>query len=143
MDGRANGGDVHDLRVASICSLTPLEELDAEPFLVDTRAQQAMCDRWAAEHGHTVVRQLQCYGLDPAHPALWADVEAGAVDLFVVPGERVLARAVTSVADFTAVCAARGVRWESAARPEPAYAAADKAGVHRRLSMPTAGYDGC
>lgn len=38
---------MREVRVAVIASLTPLEELDRDPFLVDTRAQHAMCARWA------------------------------------------------------------------------------------------------
>ncbi|MET9508223.1 hypothetical protein ABZX62_07035 [Streptomyces flavidovirens] len=132
-----------EVRVAVIASLTPLEELDSDPFLVDTRSQQAMCARWAADKGYVVTRQLLCYGMRPDHRALWADVEAGAVDLFVAPNERVLARALTSVREFSAECERKGVRLEMAGLDEPAYSAATKAGVHRRLSMPTAGYDGC
>ncbi len=45
-------------RVTAIASLTPLEELDEEPFLVDSRSQHAMCARWAAEHGYVVTREL-------------------------------------------------------------------------------------
>ncbi|MFF4172887.1 hypothetical protein [Streptomyces sp. NPDC001744] len=131
-----------DVRVAVIASLTPLEELDSEPFLVDTRAQHAVCARWAEDKGYVITRKLLFYGLRPDHEALWADVEAGAVDLFVAAGERVLARALTSVAGFRAECERRGVRVETVSGDEPPYDAAAKAGVHRRLSMPTAGYDG-
>ncbi|MER5772452.1 hypothetical protein [Streptomyces sp. NPDC001985] len=134
---------MNGLRVATIASLTPLEELDREPFLVDTRGQQAMCARWAAERGHTVTRHLLFYGLRPDHRGLWADVDDGQVDLFLVPTGKVLARALTSVADFAAECARRGVPLETAGEDEPVYDAAMKADVHRRLSMPTAGYDGC
>ncbi|MFI8435530.1 hypothetical protein ACIGJO_17585 [Streptomyces sp. NPDC079020] len=132
-----------DVRVAAIASLTPLEELDGDPFLVDTRSQHAMCARWAAGHGYAVTRQLRVYGLRFDHRALWSDVEDGQVELFVAPNDRVLARAVTSVSDFTAECERRGVRLELAGLDEPDYTARSKAGVHRRLSMPTAGYDGC
>ncbi|WP_370415787.1 hypothetical protein [Streptomyces fradiae] len=131
-----------DVRVAAIASLTPLEELDEDPFLVDTRSQHAMCVRWARERGYVVTRQLLFYGIRPDHDALWADVEEGAVDLFVAPNERVLARALTDVPGFRAECGRRGVRLETAGLAEPAYDAPKKAGVHRRLSMPTAGYDG-
>ncbi|MFE0644000.1 hypothetical protein [Streptomyces sp. NPDC058877] len=131
-----------DVRVAAIASLTPLEELDSDPFLVDTRGQHAACARWADDKGYVLTRQLLCYGIRPDHEALWADVEAGAVDLFVAANERVLARAVTSVSGFRAECERRGIRVETACRVEPTYDAAAKAGVHRRLSMPTAGYDG-
>ncbi|MFF5970979.1 recombinase family protein [Streptomyces sp. NPDC012769] len=131
-----------DVRVAAIASLTPLEELDEDPFLVDTRSQHAMCVRWAGDKGYVVTRQLFCYGMRPDHQALWADVDEGAVDLFVAPNERVLARALTDVRAFLAECERRGVRLETAGLDEPAYDAPMKAGVHRRLSMPTAGYDG-
>lgn len=131
------------VRVAAIASLTPLEELDHDPFLVDTRSQHAMCARWAADKGFVVTRQLLFYGQRPDHCVLWADVEGGHVDLFVAPNVRVLARALTSVEDFFAECERRGVRLETAGLDEPVYDAAMKANVHRRLSMPTAGYDGC
>lgn len=132
-----------DVRVAAIASLTPLEELDSDPFLVDTRSQHAMCARWALDKGYVVTRQLLFYGIRPDHDALWADVDTGQVDLFVAPNERVLARALTDVAGFHAECERRGVRLETAGLDEPSYDAARKADVHRRLSMPTAGYDGC
>jgi hypothetical protein len=134
---------VRSVRVTAIASLTPLEELDADPFLVDSRSQHAMCGRWAAEHGYVVTRELVVHGLRPDHRALWADVDAGLVDLFVAPSRRVLERALQSVDEFTAECARRGVRLETAGLVEPAYDAEMKARIHRRLSMPTAGYDGC
>ncbi|MGW2178334.1 hypothetical protein ACWCXX_09645 [Streptomyces sp. NPDC001732] len=136
-------GDVKDVRVAAIASLTPLEELDDDPFLVDTRSQQDMCARWAADKGYVVTRQLRLYGLRPDHHALWTDVENGDVELFVAANDRVLARALTSVPEFAAECERRGVRLEVADLAEPPYTARTKASVHRRLSMPTAGYDGC
>ncbi|WP_392839813.1 hypothetical protein [Streptomyces sp. LN500] len=132
-----------DVRVAAIASLTPLEELDSDPFLVDTRSQQAMCARWAADKGYVVTRELRFYGLRPDHHALWADVEGGDIELFVAPNDRVLARALTSVPQFAAECERRGVRLEFAGLDEPPYSSRTKASVHRRLSMPTAGYDGC
>ncbi|AYV30744.1 hypothetical protein HET69_03725 [Streptomyces sp. CJ_13] len=131
-----------ELRVAAIASLTPLEELDADPFAVDTRGQHAMCARWAAEHGCVVARELVSCGLRADHHALWSDVDAGHVDLFVAANERVLARALGSVEEFAAECARRGVRLETTGLAEPLYTSAMKAEVHRRLSMPTAGYDG-
>ncbi|GHA87550.1 MULTISPECIES: hypothetical protein [Streptomyces] len=137
------GDVIVDVRVAAIASLTPLEELDGDPFLVDTRSQHAMCARWAAEQGYVVTRQLRVYGMRPDHRALWSDVEGGQVELFVAPNDRVLARAVVSVPDFAAECERRGVRLELAGLEEPRYTARGKASVHRRLSMPTAGYDGC
>jgi hypothetical protein len=130
------------LRVTAIASLTPLEELDADPFLVDSRSQHAMCARWAAEQGYVVTRELLVRGLRPDHRSLWADVEAGLVDLFVAPSHRVLERALASVEEFTAECVRRGVRVETVGTAEPSYDAQMKARVHRRLSMPTAGYDG-
>ncbi|MFJ2256793.1 hypothetical protein ACIOKD_00375 [Streptomyces sp. NPDC087844] len=130
------------LRVTTIASLTPLEELDEDPFLVDSRSQHAMCAHWAAERGYVVTRELLLRGLRPDHCALWEDAEAGLVDLFVAPSRRVLERALASVDAFTAECARRGVRVETVGHEEPAYDAQMKARVHRRLSMPTAGYDG-
>ena len=124
-------GAVH---VTAIASLTPLEELDADPFLVDSRSQHAMCARWAAERGYTVRRELLVRGLRDG-------VRAGR-DLFVAPSRRVLESALSSVDEFTAECARRGVRVETVGFAEPLYDAQMKARVHRRLAMPTAGYDG-
>ncbi|MEF9907604.1 hypothetical protein [Streptomyces sp. P9-A2] len=129
------------VRVIAIASLTPLEELDADPFLVDSRSQHAMCARWAAERGYVVTRELLVRGLRPDHCVLWDGVRPGS-DLFVAPSRRVLESALSSVEEFTAECARRGVRVETAGHAEPLYDAAMKARVHRRLSMPTAGYDG-
>ncbi|MFJ6573137.1 hypothetical protein ACIQNU_37585 [Streptomyces sp. NPDC091292] len=140
--GLADDGTPGALRVAAIASLIPLEELDADPFLVDSRSQYAMCARWATAHGHVITRELLVHALRPDHCALWTDVEAGEVDLFVTPSRRVLERALRSVDDFTAECARRGVPVEVAGLDEPRYDAEMKARVHRRLSMPTAGYDG-
>ena len=129
------------LRVTAIASLTPLEELDDDPFLVDSRSQHAMCARWAADHGYVIARELLVRGLRPDHCALWDGVRPG-LDLFVAPSRRVLESALSSVEEFTDECARRGVRIETVGRAEPAYDAQMKASVHRRLSMPTAGYDG-
>ncbi|MCX5040463.1 MULTISPECIES: hypothetical protein [Streptomyces] len=129
------------VRVTAIASLTPLEQLDDDPFLVDSRSQHAMCARWAAEHGYVVARQLLVRRLRHDHGALWDGVRPGH-DLFVAPSRRVLESALSSVDDFTAECARRGVRVETVGRAEPSYDARMKACVHRRLSMPTAGYDG-
>ncbi|MEV0691122.1 hypothetical protein [Streptomyces sp. NPDC050388] len=129
------------LRVTAIASLTPLAELDADPFLVDFRSQHEMCAHWARERGYVVTRELLVRGLRCDHGLLWDGVRAGA-DLFVAPSRRVLESALASVEEFTAECARRGVRVETVGRAEPAYDAAMKARVHRRLSMPTAGYDG-
>jgi hypothetical protein len=129
------------LRVTAIASLTPLEELDADPFLVDSRSQHAMCARWAAERGYIVSRELLVRGLRADHCVLWDGVRPG-LDLFVAPSRRVLESALLSVEEFTAECARRGVRVETVGSAEPCYDAQMKARVHRRLSMPTAGYDG-
>ncbi|MFD7133522.1 hypothetical protein [Streptomyces sp. NPDC059894] len=129
------------VRVTAIASLTPLEELDADPFLVDSRSQHAMCARWAAERGYVVSRELLVRGLRADHDVLWDGVRPG-VDLFVAPSRRVLESALSSVEEFLAECARRGARVETVGCAEPAYDAQMKARVHRRLSMPTAGYDG-
>lgn len=134
-------GPVRVMRVTAIASLTPLEELDADPFLVDSRSQHAMCARWAAERGYVVSRELLVRGLRADHCVLWDGVRPGA-DLFVAPSRRVLESALSSVEEFSEECARRGVRVETVGSAEPAYDAQMKARVHRRLSMPTAGYDG-
>ncbi|MER5198995.1 hypothetical protein ACWD3J_36345 [Streptomyces sp. NPDC002755] len=134
-------GPVRVMRVTAIASLTPLEELDADPFLVDSRSQHAMCARWAAERGYVVGRELLVRGLRADHCVLWDGIRAD-VDLFVAPSRRVLESALSSVEEFSAECARRGVRVETVGSAEPAYDAQMKARVHRRLSMPTAGYDG-
>jgi hypothetical protein len=84
--GETSGVAADVVRVAAIASLTPLEELDEEPFLVDSRSQYAMCARWAAERGYVVTRELLVGGLRSDHRALWGDVDAGLVDLFVYDG---------------------------------------------------------
>jgi hypothetical protein len=129
-----------ELRVAAIASLTPLEELDTDPFLVDTRGQHTMCARWAQDNGYAVTRQLYFYRLRPDHSGLWLDVEEGLVDLFVAANERVLDRAFTSAPAFATECERRGVRLATVGLDEPSYDAAMKAEVHRRISMPTAAY---
>ncbi|WP_328301667.1 hypothetical protein OG389_30485 [Streptomyces sp. NBC_00435] len=131
-----------ELRVAAIASLAPLEDLDVDPFAVDTRSQHAMCARWAADRGYVVTRELFVYGLRADHCGLWNDIDAGRIDLFVTANHRVLTRALRSVDEFNAECERRGVRLETAGLQEPHYTSAMKAEVHRRLSMPTAGYDG-
>ncbi|WGD39579.1 hypothetical protein [Streptomyces cathayae] len=129
------------VRVTAIASLTPLAELDVDPFLVDSRSQHAMCAHWARERGYVVARQLLVRGVRFDHGLLWDGVRPG-TDLFVAPSRRVLESALASVEEFTAECARRGVRVETVGHAEPSYDAAMKARVHRRLSMPTAGYDG-
>ncbi|CAM5399606.1 putative protein OS=Streptomyces glaucescens OX=1907 GN=SGLAU_27515 PE=4 SV=1 [Streptomyces glaucescens] len=129
------------VRVTAIASLTPLEELEIDPFLVDSRGQHAMCSRWAAEHGYVVTRELLVRGLRPDHCLLWHGVRPGR-DVFVAPSRRVLESALADVEAFAAECARRGVRVETVGRAEPYYDAQMKARVHRRLSMPTAGDDG-
>ncbi|MEU6818354.1 hypothetical protein [Streptomyces sp. NPDC046860] len=139
--GASQGASAAAVRITAIASLTPLEELEADPFLVDSRSQHAMCARWAAEQGHVITRELLVGGLRFDHDALWDGVRPG-VDVFVAPSRRVLERALSTVEEFTAECARRGVRVETVGSAEPAYDARMKARVHRRLSMPTAGYDG-
>ncbi|MET8243663.1 hypothetical protein ABZV31_04035 [Streptomyces sp. NPDC005202] len=139
--GASGGAAAVPVRVTAIASLTPLEELNDDPFLVDSRSQHAMCARWAAERGYVVARELLVRGLRTDHCALWDGVRPG-VDLFVAPSRRVLESALSSVEEFTAECARRGVRVEMVGQAEPLYDAQMKARVHRRLSMPTAGYDG-
>ncbi|MEV3929406.1 MULTISPECIES: hypothetical protein [unclassified Streptomyces] len=129
---------VADVRVAAIASLTPLEELDGDPFLVDP-----LCARWAADRGYVVTRQLRVHGLRPDHRAPWQGSGDGQVEVFVAANDRVLARAPASAGGFAAECEDQGVRLEFADLEEPVYTARTKAGVHRGLSMPTAGYDGC
>ncbi|CAM5245442.1 putative protein OS=Streptomyces alboniger OX=132473 GN=CP975_30375 PE=4 SV=1 [Streptomyces alboniger] len=136
------GASAAVVRAAAIASLVPLEELETEPFLVDSRGQHALCARWAAAQGYVITRELVVRGLRADHRVLWGDVDAGLVDLFVVPSRRVLEQALRCPEEFTAECARRGVRVETAGLAEPAYDAQMKARVHRRLSMPTAGYDG-
>ncbi|QIJ65630.1 hypothetical protein [Streptomyces sp. JB150] len=136
--GEARPGPV---RVTAIASLTPLRELEIDPFLVDSRGQHAMCARWAAEHGYVVTRELLVHRLRPDHCLLWDGVRPGR-DVFVAPSRRVLESALADVEEFTAECVRRGVRVETVGRAEPFYDAQMKARVHRRLSMPTAGYDG-
>ncbi|MEV7506813.1 hypothetical protein AB0O57_02510 [Streptomyces sp. NPDC091201] len=133
---------MEELRVAAIASLAPLEDLDADPFAVDTRGQQAVCARWAADRGYVVTQQLLVYGMRADHCGFWYEVDAGRVDLFVAASDRVLGRALSCVEEFAAECDRRGVRLETAGEEEPRYTPAMKAEVHRRLSMPTAGYDG-
>ncbi len=107
--GQARGasGMPVPVRVTAIASLTPLEELDEDPFLVDSRSQHAMCARWAADHGYVIARELLVRGLRPDHCALWDGVRPG-LDLFVAPSRRVLESALSSVEEFTDECARRG-----------------------------------
>lgn len=131
-----------DVRVAAIASLTPLEELDTDPFLVDTHGQHAMCSRWAEDKGYVITRQLTAYQLRPDHRGLWVDVDEGFVDVFVAPNHRVLDRAFTSPAAFFAECERRGVLLETVSLDEPSYDAGMKAEVHRRLTLPAGGFTG-
>lgn len=128
---------------AAIAALVPLERLDAQPQLVDIRTQFAHCGLWARGAGHRVAQELLVHRLAPGHQALWDGVDSGEVDLFVVASEAALETAVLDAESFRELCARRGVELAVAALPEPVYDAAHKARIHRRLSMPTAGYDGC
>lgn len=131
------------VRVTAIACLMPLSELDDDPFLVDDRSQHEMCARWAEARDYDLTCRLSLHHLRADHGALWRDVEAGLVDVFVVPNRRALENAVDSAEEFTARCAAAGVRLETADLAEPVYTNTMKSQVHRRLSMPTAGYNGC
>ncbi|MEU7639082.1 MULTISPECIES: hypothetical protein [unclassified Streptomyces] len=134
---------MNPVRVTAIACLMPLSELDEDPFLVDDRSQHAMCKQWAAARDYRLTCQLSLHQLRADHSALWHDVEEGLVDVFVTPNRRALEYAIDGADEFTARCAAAGVRLETADLDEPVYTLAMKSHVHRRLSMPTAGYNGC
>ncbi|MER7991058.1 hypothetical protein ABTY53_36580 [Streptomyces noursei] len=134
---------MNSVRVTAIACLMPLSELHEDPFLVDDRSQHAMCKQWAAARDYRLTCQLSLHQLRADHSALWHDVEAGLVDVFVTPNRRALEYAIDGADEFGARCAAAGVRLETADLDEPVYTRAMKSQVHRRLSMPTAGYNGC
>ncbi|KAA6220929.1 hypothetical protein CP973_02055 [Streptomyces albofaciens JCM 4342] len=134
---------MNSVRVTAIACLMPLSGLDDDPFLVDDRTQHAMCTRWAEARDYDLTCRLSVHQLRADHAALWQDVEAGLVDVFVAANRRALENAIASADEFTARCAAAGVRLEIADYDEPVYTSAMKSHVHRRLSMPTAGYNGC
>ncbi|MFG2224487.1 hypothetical protein ACIBK8_21900 [Streptomyces sp. NPDC050161] len=131
------------VRVTAIACLMPLSELDEEPFLVDDRGQHEMCGQWAAARDFHLTCRLSLHRLRADHDQLWRDVEQGLVDVFVAPHRRVLEHAVDDADAFAERCAAAGVRLATADLDEPVYTPAMKSHVHRRLSMPTAGYNGC
>ncbi|GAA5611440.1 MULTISPECIES: hypothetical protein [Streptomyces] len=134
---------MNSVRVTAIACLMPLSELDEDPFLVDDRSQHDMCKQWAAARDYHLTCQLSLHQLRADHSALWRDVEEGLVDVFVAPNRRALENAIAGADEFTKRCAAAGVRLETADLDEPVYTLAMKSQVHRRLSMPTAGYNGC
>ncbi|GAA2618310.1 hypothetical protein ACWCO0_10180 [Streptomyces tubercidicus] len=134
---------MNSVRVTAIACLMPLSELDEDPFLVDDRGQHDMCKQWAAARDYHLTCRLSLHQLRADHRALWRDVEEGLVDVFVAPNRRTLENAIAGADEFTARCAAAGVRLETADLHEPVYTLAMKSQVHRRLSMPTAGYNGC
>lgn len=134
---------MNSVRVTAIACLMPLSELDEDPFLVDDRSQHDMCKQWAAARGYQLTCQLSLHQLRADHSALWRDVEEGLVDVFVTPNRRALEYAIDGADEFTERCAAAGVRLETTDLDEPVYTLAMKSQVHRRLSMPTAGYNGC
>ncbi|SDR42727.1 hypothetical protein SAMN05428945_1958 [Streptomyces sp. 2224.1] len=134
---------MNSVRVTAIACLMPLSELDEDPFLVDDRGQHDMCTQWAAARDYHLTCRLSLHHLRADHGALWRDVEAGLVDVFVAPNRRALENAIDNAAEFTARCAEAGVRLETTDLDEPVYTLAMKSQVHRRLSMPTAGYNGC
>ncbi|MFD9816066.1 hypothetical protein [Streptomyces sp. NPDC059080] len=133
---------MNPVRATALACLMPLSELGDEPFLVDDRGQHAMCERWAADRGYDLTCRLSLHRLPAGHPTLWRDVERGLVDVFVAPHRRALEHAVDDADAFAARCAAAGVRLATADLAEPVYDRALTSGVHRRLSMPTAGYSG-
>jgi hypothetical protein len=102
-----------------------------------------MCKQWAAARDYRLTCRLSLHRLRADHQALWSDVRAGLVDVFVTPNRRALENAIDGADEFTARCAAAGVRLETADLDEPVYTRTMKSHVHRRLSMPTAGYNGC
>ncbi|MFH8344723.1 hypothetical protein [Streptomyces sp. NPDC018045] len=134
---------MNSVRVTAIACLMPLSGLDDDPFLVDDHSQHAMCTQWAQARDYDLTCRLSVHRLRADHTALWQDVAAGLVDVFVAPGRRALESAIASADDFTVRCAAAGVRLEIADYDEPVYTSTMKSHVHRRLSMPTAGYNGC
>ncbi|MGW7487158.1 hypothetical protein [Streptomyces sp. NPDC054786] len=134
---------MNSVRVTAIACLMPLSELDEDPFLVDDRSQHDMCTQWAAARDYHLTCRLSLHHLRADHGALWRDVEEGLVDVFVTPNRRALENAIDGTAEFTERCAAAGVRLETADLDEPVYTLAMRSHVHRRLSMPTAGYNGC
>lgn len=124
--------------MAAINCYTPLVDVHEDPFMVDTRSQKAACEAWATEHGGTVTAQWVTHRLETRLVARWLP----GVDVAVAPSRRVLERAVADVEAFTAALAAAGVPLEFADAPEPAYTTEMIANIHRRHSLPTAGYDG-
>ncbi|PBC83402.1 hypothetical protein BX261_3346 [Streptomyces sp. 2321.6] len=100
---------MNSVRVTAIACLMPLSELDEDPFLVDDRGQHDMCTQWAAARDYHLTCRLSLHHLRADHGALWRDVEAGLVDVFVAPNRRALENAIDNAAEFTARCAeARG-----------------------------------
>lgn len=133
---------MNSVRATALAALMPLSELGDEPFLVDDRGQHAMCERWAAARGYDLTVRLSLHRLPAGHPTLWRDAERGLVDVFVTPHRRALEHAVDDADAFTARCATAGIRLATADLDEPVYDLAMTSDVHRRLSMPTAGYGG-
>ncbi|WP_329041805.1 hypothetical protein OHT61_27105 [Streptomyces sp. NBC_00178] len=128
------------VRAAAVAGPTPLEELDGDPFPVDTRSRHAVCARRAADHGYAVTRRPRAYGPRPGHHALrgGAGGQAGSF----AAADRVPERALVSGPESEAECRRRGARLEPGCPEGPVYTACGKAGAHRGLSMPTAACDG-
>lgn len=126
------------LRVLAVNCLTPLDELHDAPFMVDTRSQMAACETWAAGHGGTVTEQWVTSALQKRHVEQWEKP----FDVAVAPSRPVLERAVADVDAFEKTLADAGIRLEYADLPEPDYTRDMLARIHRRHSLPTAGYDG-
>lgn len=135
---------MNSVRVTAIACLMPLSELDEDPFLVDDRGQHDMCKQWAAARDYHLTCRLQPAPAARRPPRAVAGRRRGPGRCVrgaqpPDPGERHRLYAD----DFTARCAEAGVRLETADLQEPVYTLAMKSQVHRRLSMPTAGYHGC
>ncbi|MCF6524964.1 hypothetical protein HOY81_17990 [Streptomyces sp. JJ36] len=128
-------------RAVVLASLVPLSELETTPFLVDTRRQFEVCRSWADANGFAIASTVETHNAPTDTPALWLDVQEGA-SAFLCAGRAVLSAALRSVVEFRARCAELGVQIVTVDGPEPAYTSEMKAAVHRRLSLPTAGYDG-
>ena len=140
-DGTRCLGYALAVRVTAIASLTPLEELDADPFLVDSRSQHAMCARWAAERGYVVTRELLVRGLRARPLRAVGRRPAGASTCSSRPAAGCWRARCPRSRSSPPSARGAGCGWRRWAR-RTRYDAQMKASVHRRLSMPTAGYDG-
>ena len=126
------------LKAAAVCCMTPLALLHDDPFMVDTRMQNTVCEQWAAANGAAIVVQ---WVTNTLQTRMVGGMLPG-IDVAVAPSRRVLERAVADAGAFTAFLAEAGVDLLIADLPEPEYTAEMIGNVHRRHSMPTSGYDG-